>query len=171
MRGRGNQGHALRSFSRILALWRNTSFTPAWPAELLDSRNPIHPPWLNARRYEKVNEVYTVAVAGLTMHRCMAHAGQFVPFKASFLCLFGPRGMVKCPMQGVWTLLDRHVPGGTGLWKELGLAVAGAWIMVWTRTFFSNAGAEFSSDLLIYVAYWTRIISIMPTQWRDNSCS
>lgn len=42
--------------------------------------------------------------------------------------------------QGLWTLLDRHAPGGTGLWKELVLAVAGAWVMVWTRTLFSNAG-------------------------------
>eukprot|EP00752_Nemacystus_decipiens_P006559 g5906.t1 len=43
---------------------------------------------------------------------------------------------------GLWTLLDRHVPGGTGLWKELGLAVVGAWVMVWTRTLFSNAGMD-----------------------------
>lgn len=37
-------------------------------------------------------------------------------------------------------MLDRHIPGGTGLWKELGLAVVGAWVMFWTRSLFSNAG-------------------------------
>lgn len=42
--------------------------------------------------------------------------------------------------QGLWTLLDRHVAGGLSVWKELGLSVLGAVLMVWTRTLFSNAG-------------------------------
>ena len=32
------------------------------------------------------------------------------------------------------------MPGGTDLWKEIGLAVVGAWVMFWTRSLFSNAG-------------------------------
>ncbi|CAM9931370.1 unnamed protein product, partial [Ascophyllum nodosum] len=43
---------------------------------------------------------------------------------------------------GLWTFLDRHAPGGTGVWKEVALALAGAVVMIWTRTLFSNAGMD-----------------------------
>ncbi|CAN0294251.1 unnamed protein product [Ectocarpus sp. 6 AP-2014] len=69
---------------------------------------------------------------------------------------------------GVWTMLDRHVPGGTGLWKELGLAVAGAWIMVWTRTFFSNAGMD-SLDQEGSLSEMGSLLVQGRLRWRDEA--
>ncbi|CAM9864122.1 unnamed protein product [Scytosiphon promiscuus] len=69
---------------------------------------------------------------------------------------------------GLWTLLDRHVPGGTGLLKELALAVAGAWIMIWTRTLFSNAGM----DSLDYEGSLSEMGSLLAQgrlRWRDKA--
>lgn len=60
--------------------------------------------------------------------------------------------------------MDRHLPGGTGWGKELILAACGAWLMVWTRTFFSNAGM----DSLDYEGSMAELGSLM-TQGRLKS--
>ncbi|CAN0057462.1 unnamed protein product, partial [Choristocarpus tenellus] len=43
---------------------------------------------------------------------------------------------------GLWVFLDLHVVGGRGVLKESILTILGAGTMVWTRTFFSNAGMD-----------------------------
>ncbi|CAM9803306.1 unnamed protein product [Pylaiella littoralis] len=68
---------------------------------------------------------------------------------------------------GLWTLLDQHVPGGTAAWKELSLAVAGAWIMVWTRTLFSNAGMD-SWDYEGSLAEMGSLLAQGKLRWRDE---
>lgn len=69
---------------------------------------------------------------------CSAHLDLLLPVPLCIVHALFRR--LPCLSKGVWTLLDTHVPGGTGLWKELGITVLGAWIMASTRTLFSNAG-------------------------------
>eukprot|EP00904_Undaria_pinnatifida_P006320 jgi/Undpi1/2818/HiC_scaffold_14.g06195.m1 len=44
--------------------------------------------------------------------------------------------------KGLWNILDLDAPGGVGLWKELLLVFLGTVVMLWTGTYFSNAGME-----------------------------
>lgn len=45
--------------------------------------------------------------------------------------------------------MDRHLPGGTGLGKDMLLIILGTWLMIWTRTLFSNAGGTIVKGVLI----------------------
>lgn len=40
----------------------------------------------------------------------------------------------------MWNILDLDAPGGVELWKELLLVFVGTGVMLWTGTYFSNAG-------------------------------
>eukprot|EP00904_Undaria_pinnatifida_P008048 jgi/Undpi1/4373/HiC_scaffold_17.g07732.m1 len=60
------------------------------------------------------------------------------------------------------------MPGGTDLWKEIGLAVVGAWVMFWTRSLFSNAGMD-SLDYEGSLSEMGAMLSQGRLRWRDKA--